>query len=77
MFDLGKTSRRRSALWLVFPVTLLLITLIISRSADSHVSPVPSPAPFTRTEPNLIADLDHDGLTAMAGSFRTSRSLEE
>jgi uncharacterized protein YfaT (DUF1175 family) len=68
MFDVGKTLRRRSALWLIFPVALPLITLIISRSADSHVSPLPSPARetrsaiATRTEPDLTADLDHDGL---------------
>src|SRR5687768_6613795 len=62
MFDVGKTLRRRSALWLVFPVSLLLITLIISRSADSHVSSMPGPAPVTRSEPDLAADLDHDGL---------------
>lgn len=68
MFDVGKTLRRRSALWLVFPVSLLLITLIISRSADSHGSPMPSPARETRSEiairaePDLTADLDHDGL---------------
>jgi uncharacterized protein YfaT (DUF1175 family) len=62
MFDVGKTLRRRSALWLVFLTALLLITLIISRSAGSHVSPMPSPAHVTRIEPNLTADLDHDGL---------------
>ena len=65
MFDVGKTFRRRSALWLVFPATLLLITLIISRSAYSHGSPVPSPAPVTRSEPNLAADMDHDGLVSL------------
>ena len=66
MFDVGKMTRRRSALWLVFPATLLLFTLFISRSAVSRISPVPSPAFVTpnaiRTEPNLTADLDHDGL---------------
>lgn len=66
MFDVGKMLRRRSALWLVFPSTLLLFTLVISRSANSRISPVPSPSitipSTTRTEPNLSADLDHDGL---------------
>jgi uncharacterized protein len=66
MFDVGKMLRRRSALWLVFPPALLLITLLISRSADSRISPMPSPASPIRTERNLspdpTADMDHDGL---------------
>lgn len=66
MFDVGKMLRRRSALWLLFPSALLLITLSISRSADSRISPVPSPAFTIRsaapTQPNLSSDLDHDGL---------------
>ena len=70
MFDVGKMSRRRSALWLVFPSTLLLITLVISRSADSRISPVPSPSltipTASRPEPNPSADLDHDGLPDVA-----------
>jgi uncharacterized protein YfaT (DUF1175 family) len=75
MFDVGKTLRRRSALWLVFPAALLLITLIISRSVDSHISPMPSPATPTRTEPNLTADLDHDGLPDVA-ELRTFNDRE-
>lgn len=56
-------TRRRSALWLVFPATLLLFTLFISRSARNRISPVPSPSsPAIHTEANLSADLDHDGL---------------
>lgn len=62
MFFVGKILRRRSALWLVFPSTLLLATLVISHSADSRISPVPSPSLPARTEPNPTADLDHDGL---------------
>jgi hypothetical protein len=67
MFEVGKMTRRRSALWLLFPSTLLLFTIFISHSADSRIPPVPSPASavnrvVTRTEPNLSADLDHDGL---------------
>lgn len=67
MFDVGKMIRRRSALWLVFPATLLSVTLLlatpfISHSAISRISPVPSPSLSTRTEPNKAADLDHDGL---------------
>jgi len=66
MFDVGKMTWRRSALWLLFPSVLFLIILFISRSANSHISPVPGPAPFTRTKPrvevNLLSDLDHDGL---------------
>ena len=66
MFDVGKTNWRRSALWLIFPSVLFLIILFISRSANSHISPVPSPAPLKRTQPraeiNLSSDLDHDGL---------------
>jgi uncharacterized protein YfaT (DUF1175 family) len=66
MFDVGKMLRRRSTLWLVFPSTLLLITLVISRSASSRISPVPSPSiaipSSSQPEPNLSADLDHDGL---------------
>lgn len=81
MFDVGKTLRRRSALWLVFPVALLPIILIISRSADSHVSPMPSPAretrpeSETRSEPDLAADLDHDGLPDVA-ELRTFNDRE-
>jgi uncharacterized protein len=66
MFDVRKTLRRRSALWLVFPAALLLITLIISRSADSYVSPVPSPASPIQFQPDITADLDHDGLPDIA-----------
>lgn len=66
MFFVGKISRRRSAHWLVFPATLLLVTLIISRSVDSRISLVPSPSlkirNATPTEANPAADLDHDGL---------------
>jgi uncharacterized protein YfaT (DUF1175 family) len=67
MFDVGKMTRRRSALWLLFPATLLLFTLFISHSADSRISPVPSPSSAVGravipTEPNLSADVDHDGL---------------
>lgn len=66
MFDVGKTNWRRSALWLLFPSVLFLIILFISRSANSHISPVPSPAPLKRLqsqpEINLSSDLDHDGL---------------
>jgi uncharacterized protein YfaT (DUF1175 family) len=63
MFDVGKMTRRRSALWLLFPSTLLLFTIVISHSADSRISPVPSPSSAViRTEPNLSADVDHDGL---------------
>jgi uncharacterized protein len=63
MFFVGKILRRRSALWLVFPATLLLVTLVISHSADSRNSPVPSPsATAIRIEPNPSADVDHDGL---------------
>jgi uncharacterized protein YfaT (DUF1175 family) len=69
MFDVGKTLRRRSALWLIFPATLLtttlsLATLFISHSATSRISPVPSPSTPARIhiEPNVSADLDHDGL---------------
>ena len=72
MFDVGKILRRRSALWLVFPPALLLITLFISRSANSRASLMPSPskhdhtAKHTNSEPNLspdpTADMDHDGL---------------
>jgi len=67
MFDVGKMTRRRSALWLLFPSTLLPATLLfatcfISRSASSRNSPVPSPSSVIRTKPNLSADVDHDGL---------------
>jgi uncharacterized protein YfaT (DUF1175 family) len=66
MVDVGKTNWRRSALWLLFPSVLVLIILFISRSANSHISPVSSPAPLNRNEPraeiNLSSDLDHDGL---------------
>lgn len=62
MFDVGKTLWRRSALWLLFPSALLLITLFISRSANSRNSPVPSPSLTARIEPNTSSDLDHDGL---------------
>lgn len=66
MFDVGKSTWRRSALWLLFPSVLILITLFISRSATSHISPAPSPAPLNRNEPraeiNPSSDLDHDGL---------------
>lgn len=63
MFDVGKMTRRRSALWLIFPTTFLLITCFISRSAISRIPSVPSPSsPVIRTEPNLSADVDHDGL---------------
>jgi hypothetical protein len=51
MFDVGKSTWRRSALWLLFPSVLFLIILFISHSANSHISPVPSPAPLPRTEP--------------------------
>jgi hypothetical protein len=66
MFFVGKMFRRRSALWLVFPATLLLVTFFISHSANSRISSVPSPSLSTRiptrTEPNPAADVDHDGL---------------
>jgi uncharacterized protein len=72
MFDVGKILRRRSALWLVFPPALLLVTLFISRSANSRVSLVLSPSKYTHAhkhsdaETNLLpdptADMDHDGL---------------
>ena len=71
MFDVGKMTTRRSALWLLFPstllATLLFANLFISRSANSRISPVPSPSNVVtgaviRTEPNLSADVDHDGL---------------
>jgi len=64
MFEVGKILRWRSALWLLFPLALLLITIFITRSAGSRISPVPRPATVTRTEPNLAADMDHDGLPA-------------
>src|SRR5215212_5761993 len=75
MFDVGKTLKRRSALWLVFPVALLLVTLLISRSANSHNSPVPGPTSVVRAEPNASADLDHDGLPDEAG-LRTFNDRE-
>jgi uncharacterized protein YfaT (DUF1175 family) len=75
MFDVRKTFRRRSALWLVFPVALPLITLIISNSADSHISPTPSPAPVTRSEFDPTADMDHDGLPDVA-ELRTFNDRE-
>ena len=62
MFEVGKTFRRRSALWLVFPLALLFVTLLISHSANSHSSPVPGRTSVVRTETNPAADLDHDGL---------------
>jgi uncharacterized protein YfaT (DUF1175 family) len=75
MFEVEKTLRRRSALWLVFPLALLLITLLISRSANSRISPVPSPATTTRSETNSAADLDHDGLPDVA-ELRTFNDRE-
>jgi uncharacterized protein YfaT (DUF1175 family) len=75
MFEVGKILRRRSALWLLFPLALLLITLFISRSAGNRISPVPRPAIATRTEPNLAADLDHDGLPDVA-ELRTFNDRE-
>jgi uncharacterized protein YfaT (DUF1175 family) len=75
MFDVRKTFRRRSAVWLVFPVALLLITLIISKSADSHISPMPSPAHVTRKQPDPTADMDHDGLPDIA-ELRTFNDRE-
>jgi uncharacterized protein YfaT (DUF1175 family) len=79
MFDVGKTNWRRSALWLLFPSVFFLIILFISRSANSHLSPVPSPAPLDRTQPraeiNLSSDLDHDGLPD-AAELRTFNDRE-
>ena len=79
MFDVGKTTWRRSAVWLIFPSVLFLIILFISRSATSHISPAPSPAPAKRTQPraeiNLSSDLDHDGLPD-AAELRTFNDRE-
>jgi hypothetical protein len=77
MFDVKKTLQRRSALWLSFPVVLLLITLFISRSANSRVTPSAAPTAHasTRTEPSLSADLDHDGLPD-AAELRTFNDRE-
>lgn len=67
MFDVGKITRRCSALWLLFPAPLLLVTIFISHFASSRISPAPGPSSAVvrtaiRSEPNLPADLDHDGL---------------
>jgi uncharacterized protein YfaT (DUF1175 family) len=75
MFEVGKTLRRRSALWLVFPLALLLVILLISRSANSHISPVPSPSIAARAAANPAADLDHDGLPD-AAELRTFNDRE-
>lgn len=75
MFEVGKTLKRRSALWLVFPLALLLVILLISRSANSHISPVPGPTIAIRAEPNPAADLDHDGLPD-AAELRTFNDRE-
>ena len=75
MFEAGKILRRRSALWLLFPLALLLVTSFISHSAGNRISPLPRPATATRTEPNLTADLDHDGLPDVA-ELRTFNDRE-
>jgi len=69
MFDVRKTLQRRPALWLFFTLVLLPLTLLIARSVSSRVAPAATltkPTHSTRTEPNLTADLDHDGLPDVA-----------
>jgi len=61
MFDVIKTLQRRSALWLLLPVALLLSTVFVFRTSSPALPKAPHPT-STRIEPNPSADLDHDGL---------------